>query len=431
MKIRGAETALSFVMGNVSLENVEISSCSSRALSLPSQASLRLINCRFYNNYYVVNAGNAGQVNISSCVFERNHYAVQLRRTDLVHVEDSRFSDNAQGLYASAYYSHAAILIKRLRFYDSSVEMTGQSVFVEDCIFNSSNLAVHEQYRPHLSSVIIANSSFQLSHLAVHGQSSVIIANSSFRSSRVSVYIQRISPNSSVSIVGCSFRWFVGFGYQRVVDLYVAPSLRSVSLTGNTFEENDRAHCIKVHVSAASSHVDFGIISIMGNRFTNNSGANVVIIDDRAYSHLQLRRNVFQNPYCPFEIEVQSPWKGDYVINASENWWGSTNRTYISGRISDVFLDSTKAKASITSIYSDPKMTQLELLFPDLRSWNVIDRKVVGGELYRNVTLTSLDVPYFVNKTIYIPKGFQLQLKENATFHFAETRGIIIEGMYA
>jgi len=397
-------------MGNVSLENVEISSCSSSVLSLPSQASLRLINCRFYNNYDVVNAGNTGQVNISSCVFERNHYAVWLSRTELVHVVDSRFSDNAQGLYVSAYYSHAAILIKLLRFHDSSVVMRGQSVSIEDCIFNSSNLAVHKQYRSHLSSVIIANSSFQ--------------------SSRVSVNMQGISSNSSVSIVGCSFRWLVGSWYQRAVDLYVAPSLR-VSLTGNTFEENDRAHCIKVYVSAASSHVDFGIISIVGNRFTNNSGANVIVIDDRAYSHLQLRRNVFQNPYCPFEIEVQSPWRGHYIINASENWWGSTNRTYVSGRISDVFVDSTKAKASITSIYSDPEMTQLELLFPDLRSWNVIDRNVVGGELNRNVTLTSLDVPYFVNKTIYIPKGFQLQLKENATFHFAETRGIIIEGMYA
>ena len=423
-------------MGNVSLENVEISSCSSTALSLPSQASLRLINCRFYNNYYVVDTRNAGQVNISSCVFERNYNVLLLSRTELVHVEDSRFSDNAQGLSVSAYYSHAVILMKRLRFYDSSVLMIGQSVFVEDCTFNSSNLDVREDYRSHLSTVIIANSSFQLSHLAVHEQyrsrlSSFIIANSSFQSSRVSVNMQWTSPNSSVSIVGCSFRWLVGFGYQRAVDLYVAPSLHSVSLTGNTFEENDRAHCIKVYISAASSYDDFGIISIVGNRFTNNSGASVVVIDHRAYSHLQLRRNVFQNPYCLFEIEVQSPWRGDYVINASENWWGSTNRTYISGRISDVFVDSTKAKASITSIYSDPEMTQLELLFPDLRSWNVIDRNVVGGELNRNVTLTSLDVPYFVNKTIYIPKGFQLQLKGNMTLHFADTRGIIIEGMYA
>ena len=81
-------------------------------------------------------------------------------------------------------------------------------------------------------------------------------------------------------------------------------------------------------------------------------------------------------------------------------------------------------------MYSDPDMTQLDV-FPDLRTWNVTDGKLVGGELDRNVTLPGSNSPYFVNKTIYIPTGFQLQLKENVTLHFAEQRGIIVEGTCA
>ena len=102
----------------------------------------------------------------------------------------------------------------------------------------------------------------------------------------------------------------------------------------------------------------------------------------------------------------------------------------IRDRISDVFLDSSKAKVSLTSIYTDPEMTQLEV-FPDQRTWNVTDGTLVGGELDRNVTLTGSAVPYFVNKTIYIPKGFQLLLGGNVTLRFAEQRGIIIEGISA
>ena len=334
---------MSILVGDISLENVEITH-SVTALSLRSQVSLQLINCRFYNNLYAVNGRDAGLVNISSCVFERNENAVYL-----------------------------------------------------------------------------------------HGVELVDVANSFFQSSGVSVDMRGTSSNASVSIVGCSFRRLEGLSYWKVVyvDLHVTHSLHSVSLSGNTFEENYETHCIKVYISAASSYDDFRIVSIVGNSFNNNSGASVIVFHgDSAYSHLQLRRNVFQNPYCPFEIEIQSPWRGDYVIDASENWWGSTNRTYISERISDVFLDSTKAKVSITSIYSDPEMTRLEQLISDLRTWNVVDGKLVGGELDRNVTLASSDVPYFVNKTIYIPKGFQLQLKENVTLHFAQQRGIVIEGTY-
>jgi len=79
-------------------------------------------------------------------------------------------------------------------------------------------------------------------------------------------------------------------------------------------------------------------------------------------------------------------------------------------------------------MYTDPEMTQLEVI-PDPRTWSVTNETIVGGELDRNVTLARSDIPYFVNRTIYIPKGFQLLLGENVTLHFEEVRGIIIEGI--
>jgi len=414
VKVRGAEVALSFAVGDVRLQNVEISS-SVRALSLASNASLQLSNCRFYDNQYVLNAAqNIWHLNVSSCGFNRIRYALRLREVRFVGVEDSQFSDNTQSLYISAQRYPVALLMKRSRFDNNDIQITARqyarlSASVEDCVFNSSTLRV-----------------------STHGRresSIVMVANSTFHSSRITASL--VSQGANLSIVGSSFRRVVQWYWAAAAAVELSASyLRSVQnvvIADNVFEENSGVPCIKVNTPALSTDMNAGSISIVGNRFSNHSGSNVIVLNDRAYHRVQLRRNAFQNPLCPFEIEIQSPWKSGYAINSSENWWGSANRTYVAERVSDAFVDSKKAQVSITSVYADPEMTQLEI-FPELRTWNVTDEKLVGGELDRNVTLTSSSVPYLVNKTIYIPKGFYLHLKENVTLHFAENRGVIVEG---
>jgi len=447
---------LSFSIGNVSLQNVEISS-SVTALSLPAKASLQLTNCRFYDNRYVVNAPDVSHVNVSSCVFERNQYGISLRQVQLLNFVDSQFSGN---LYISFSSSRGVLFIKRSTFADGSVSMSARwnsyrSASVEECLFSSVRLNMNyltalfikrsrfvdtessvgmASYRPNVNlSASVEDCLFNSSTLVIgltgyNGRNiwSIVVANSSFHSSRVRVSTSVVPRGLNMSIVGCSFRRMVS---QAAVELYNVRGLHTALIADNIFEENSRASCIRINMPAMSSDVTPGSINIVGNSFTNHSGANVIVINDRAYHHVQLRRNVFQNPLSPFEIEVQSPWRSGYAINSSENWWGSTNHTYIAERVSDVFFDSTKAKVSITSVYSDPEMMQLEACL-DPRTWNMTDGKA-GGELDRNVTLTGSNIPYLVNKTIYIPQGFQLHLKENVTLHFAEKRGIVVEGMYA
>jgi len=408
VKIRDAEAALTFVVGDVSLQNVEIAT-SQTALSLPSKSSLRLTSCKFHSNQFAVNAVDARHVNISSCALQLNQNAVLLRQVQLVNVEDCLFSGNTRSISVSSSSSHGAIFIKRSRFDHNAVEMTAEqaaelSASVEDCHFSSSQLAVNGHHQSLISSVVVANSTFQSSGVRIGG-----------------------SVPSRVWIFGCSFRRLVS---NRAVVELSGSSLHNVTLAGNVFEENRRAPCVNVEVLAAPGYITPGLISIVGNSFANNSRASVIVINDRAYHHMELLRNAFENPLCPFEIEVQSPWRSGYAVNASENWWGSANRKHVADRISDVFVDSQKAKVGITSFYSDREMTRLEV-FPDLRTWNVTGDKLVGGELDRNVTLASSNTSYYVNKSIYIPRGFQLQLEGNITLHFAERRGIIVEGKCA
>lgn len=406
VKIRNAEAALSFVVGDVCLQNVEIAS-SLNALTLPSKASLQLIGCKFYDNKFAVNANDAGHVNISSSTFERNENAVLLRNRFQLVVDDSRFSGNTQGLSVSTSSSYVAVFIRRSRFDDDTVQITANyrnaNLSFEGCSFNSSRLTVHV-YQPRRTS-------------------SVSVANSTFQSSSVRLTTYSSSQMINISIIGCSFRQLV---YRPVIELY-AWLLRNVTVAGNVFEQNRRATCIKVRATSSSGRLAPGVISIVKNSFINQSDANVIVIDDQNYHRTQLRRNVFQNPLCQFEIELQSPWRSGYAVDAGENWWGSMNRTYVAERVSDFFLDLQKAKVNITSIYSDPEMRQLEQ-FPELRTWCVTDGNLAGGELDRNVTLSSSNISYFVNKTIYIPRPYQLQLEGNVMLHFAERRGIIIEG---
>ena len=338
-----------------------------------------------------------------------------VRGAQLVDVEDSRFSaNNNEALSVTASRSSAtAVFIRRSRFDNVALSMTAEqhadfSSSVDDCLFNSSRVEVDGYTSSRVSSIRVSNSSFQ--------------------SSGVRVVTPLESHNLNLSIVRCSFR---RLAYQPVVEL-VTPAMNSVTISDNVFEENSRDPCVKFTVPEVSGFVSPGLVSVVGNIFTNHSGASVIVLDFSAYNdfyhHVQLRRNAFQNPLCPFEIEVRSRWRDGYEVNASENWWGSTSRTYVAERISDVFSDSRKAKVSLTSMYTDPEMTQLEVI-PDPRTWSVTNETIVGGELDRNVTLAGSDTPYFVNRTIYIPKGFQLLLGENVALHFEEVRGIIIEGI--
>jgi len=410
VKLRGAQVALSFAAGDVHLQNVEVSN-SLTVLSVAFNASLQLSDCRFHDNRVVLESvRDIWHINVSSCVFMRNQKPLRLREVRYVGVEDSRFSDNTQSSYIWAYRYPVALSVKRSRFDNDEVTITARrnahlSASVEDCIFNSSALTLVVQgYR----------------------RSSILVDKSTFNASRITASLA--SQGLNLSIVASSFRRMVN-RYRGAVEVTASylSSAQSVVITDNVFEQNSGAPCIRFDLLSVSSNVKPGGISIVGNRFTNHSGSNVIVINDRAYYHVQLRRNAFQNPLCPYEIEVQSSWKSGYAINSSENWWGSANRTYVAGRVSDFFADSKKAEVSITSVYADPELTQLEI-FPELRTWNVIGGKLVGGQLDRNVTLTSSSAPYLVSKTIYIPKGFYLHVEENVTLHFAENRGVVVEG---
>ena len=434
-------------------------------------------SCVFERNQYGISLRQVQLLNFVDSQFTGALYISFSSSRGVLFIKRSRFAEGSVSMYArySPYLSASiedclfnsvrlninyliALFIKRSRFADGSVSMSARwnsylSASVEDCLFNSVRLNINyptalfvkrSRFVDTESSVGMASYNVNLSAsvedclfnastlgIGLGGYNrrniwSIVVANSSFHSSRVRVSTPVVPRGLNMLIVGCSFRRMVS---QAAVELYNVRGIHSAMIADNIFEENSRASCIKIVMPAVSSDVTPGSINIVGNSFTNHSGANVILINDHAYHRVQLRRNVFQNPLSPFEIEVQSPWRSGYAISSSENWWGSTNHSYIAERVSDVFVDSTKAKVIITSVYSDPEMTQLEACL-DPRTWNVTDGKA-GGELDRNVTLTGSNIPYLVNKTIYIPQGFQLLLKENVTLHFAEKRGIIVEGMYA
>ena len=123
---------------------------------------------------------------------------------------------------------------------------------------------------------------------------------------------------------------------------------RIIDISTNVFERN-HGDCV---LSLMAYDYEFDG-SVVYNQFLSNSVEDTVVtINTR---HFNLSENIFDNPDSPFDLYVTmddyTPRNGS--VQATNNWWGSTNSDFANHRVFDYNDDKSLMLVNITPILTE------------------------------------------------------------------------------
>lgn len=142
---------------------------------------------------------------------------------------------------------------------------------------------------------------------------------------------------------------------------------------------------------------------------------------------VQIYRNLLSDNQLQYDLiaGIKSARLHNY-LDATENWWGSTDPNHILSRIFD--FDDWNNHAEV--IY---RPFLLENNFDGSLSTVTTDRRPVdvdnlGGRIFQDLTLYRRGVPYVINSDVTVMPGATLVIHGGAEFEFAENVGILVLG---
>ena len=161
---------------------------------------------------------------------------------------------------------------------------------------------------------------------------------------------------------------------------------------------------------------------ITENAFVNNSAGKDTVIQVRGYdAHFQW--NQFDNPGAAYDVKFTSGYNENEEINATLNWWGSSDYATISSRIYANHLDT-----DITAVIFNPFLkSNNKSDVGDVEEGFFQSPTEIGGELTEDVTLHYIGEPYRVIRQIVIPPEFSLVIEPGVQLEFSGG-GITVEG---
>lgn len=142
---------------------------------------------------------------------------------------------------------------------------------------------------------------------------------------------------------------------------------------------------------------------------------------------VRLYRNLFVENKLKYDLVagVRSARLNNF-LDATENWWSSTDVNYIHSRIFD--FDDWNNHAEVLF-----RPFLLENNVDGSLSTATIERRPIdidnlGGRLFEDLTLYRRGVPYVVNSDITIMPGVKMTIHAGTEFEFAENVGILVLG---
>ena len=167
-------------------------------------------------------------------------------------------------------------------------------------------------------------------------------------------------------------------------------------------------------------------ISLIGNVFENNT--KTIITTPSPY--LLIRHNFFENSNATYNLKVFEDTRytiaNNEVLNASLNYWGSTDVRTIANKIYDNDYDE-----SLFDIVFRPYLGSRNL--SDIQNEDagfISPNGEIGGPLSENVTLTADASPYLVTYNIEVEEKGVLILEAGVTLLFEAAQGISVVGKY-
>ena len=196
---------------------------------------------------------------------------------------------------------------------------------------------------------------------------------------------------------------------------------QKVNLTSNIFRYNDNDDAI-VQLKPNVQDVSYSL-HIVENTFENNTG----VILTTTSQFIIVKNNFFENSGALYNIKVIPGSANSAPLNASLNYWGTTNVKEISSQIYDNSYDDTLFDVLFRPYlgsrnFSDIQDEDAGFIGPDGE---------IGGNLAESVTLTSDSSPYVVTSNIEISVDGALTIEAGVTLLFKSSQGIVVHGRYS
>lgn len=113
-------------------------------------------------------------------------------------------------------------------------------------------------------------------------------------------------------------------------------------------------------------------------------------------------------------------------LDASENWWGSTDPEYILSRVFDFDDWNNHAEVRYRPFLLENNFdASTSVVFSERRP---IDLNNLGGRLFEDLTISRRDHPYIINADITIMPNVQLTITQGVQMEFAPNVGILVLG---
>jgi hypothetical protein len=307
-------------------------------------------------------SGSRGDINYA--IFEYGNTAIRANGAVGVEVRGSRFSFNGVGMADS---SVSSVLVSGVKF---SMNGTGLS------LYNSGVNVEGSEFRGNSTGISIGGGNVVISGSRIVGNSGYGVYNGYYGYGNVKVIGSELVGNGTGFYNSWSYGWIDIYGNVVRENVGWGFELRGVSglLRRNVIEGNGGGVWVDNNVEISDNvivrnrgrgvYVDGGV-NVLRNRVSLNfddgiySGGNSQIMyNDITYNGgdgietaglpLVNYNNIFGNVGYDFRATKVSPDS----INARYNWWGTTDRDSIAGKIYDYYDDGQTVKVRFEPYYS-------------------------------------------------------------------------------
>ncbi|XP_053379664.1 uncharacterized protein LOC128548542 isoform X2 [Mercenaria mercenaria] len=194
--------------------------------------------------------------------------------------------------------------------------------------------------------------------------------------------------------------------------------IESLEIIGNEFINNtDPDGIIYLHRD------EFGIqtVNITENTFEGNTGIVIALKTHK----IRLKYNFFNNEHAFYNIKVLK----DYVtnpesINASLNYWGTSNPREISKGIYDFDYDSSLFHVEFRPYLGSKNISDVQ----NAEYGFISESGEIGGKVNGNITLRLKDSPFLVISNINVEENDTLTIEAGVELRVRQGVGIFVKG---
>jgi hypothetical protein len=200
----------------------------------------------------------------------------------------------------------------------------------------------------------------------------------------------------------------------------LAPWYNTGGIVRNQFHNNTGSQLI--YINARGDSCDFKYNNFTSNKVHNNPSSSTLSWT----GNLVIQYNLFDNPDIQFEVIVLNPW--DSPADLRYNWWGSSDKGFVEQSIWDFYDDRTLSLANYSPYLLEPSFTGA-LSLNDTQMWFINDHNWLRGNVLNDFTLLA-NQTYYLNGTVYIPKGITLTIEPGVIFLCERNSGKIFSFFY-